>query len=185
MGALSGSYYHSFSTFGQSLLVDPVTRDFILRRLPVDIKGIEVAGELKLNKAPECQRHLLAGARQDRIHRRGAAGQADGRARREPGQDQPGAQLEAGRSILADPGRDQAVLARHQCRRSDEEHTRGYTLLDLSARYDLGRWGGLRLGIENLLDKQYELSFSQVAGSFLPYLAGRGRVVSISHEINF
>jgi hypothetical protein len=28
-----------------------VTRDFILRRLPVDIKGIEVAGELKLNKA--------------------------------------------------------------------------------------------------------------------------------------
>lgn len=62
MGALSGSYYHSYSSFGQSLLVDPVTRDFILRRLPVDIKGYELSGELKLSnslKASATYSHIV------------------------------------------------------------------------------------------------------------------------------
>jgi len=69
--------------------------------------------------------------------------------------------------------------------RSNEERTRGYTVADLSARVDLGRIGTFTLGVENLLNKQYELSFSQVSASFLPYMAGRGRVVSVSHEIRF
>ena len=67
---------------------------------------------------------------------------------------------------------------------SAEERTTGYTLLDLSASYDLGRAGRLNLGVENLTDKFYVLTWSQVPG-FRNYWSGRGRVVSITHTLTF
>ena len=185
MGALSGSYYHSFSTFGQTLLIDPVTRDFIIRRLPVDIKGIELSGELKLSKS------LKASATYSRIRGKTefvAGGPLD----RQMGVldinpdkiNVSGTWKPTSQSSLT-LGATQLMSRDINIGKSGEEHTRGYTLFDLGAKYDLGRLGTLTLGVENLLNKQYELSFSQVSGSFLPYLAGRGRVVSISHEIKF
>lgn len=185
MGALSGSYYHSFSSFGQSLLVDPVTRDFILRRLPVDIKGYELAGELKLSKsfkASATYSHIVgktefvAGGPLDK--RLGVLDTSPDKLN-VSGTWKPTSQSSVTLGATKLSSRDINVG------QSDEEHTRGYTLVDLGLKYDLGRLGAITLGVENLLNKQYELNFSQVSGSFLPYLAGRGRVVSISHEIKF
>lgn len=185
MGALTGSYYHSFSTFGQTLAIDPVTRDFILRRLPVDIKGIELSGELKLSTA------LKASATYSRIRGKTefvAGGPLDrqmGVLDISPDKVNVSGTWKPTAQTSLTLGATKLLSRDINVGRSDEEHTRGYTLFDLGAKYDLGRWGTLTLGVENLVNKQYELSFSQVSGSFLPYLAGRGRVVSISHEIKF
>jgi len=65
-----------------------------------------------------------------------------------------------------------------------EEHTKGYTLFDLGANYDMGRYGKLTLGVENVTNRFYILSWSQVAG-FRNYWSGRGRVWSLSHNITF
>ena len=45
-------------------------------------------------------------------------------------------------------------------------------------------YGDLTLGVENLANKFYVLTSSQVPG-FQNYTAGRGRVVSASHSIKF
>ena len=185
MGALTGSYYHSFSTFGQTLLIDPVTRDFILRRLPVDIKGFELSGDLNLGK------DLKTSATYSRVRGKTefvAGGPLD----RQMGVldispdkiNVSGTWKPTSQSSLT-LGATRLMSRDINIGLSGEERTRGYTLADLSARVDLGRIGTFTLGVENLLNKQYELSFSQVANSFLPYLAGRGRVVSLSHEIRF
>ena len=48
-----------------------------------------------------------------------------------------------------------------------------------------GTFGGrFTLGVENLLDKQYILSWAQVPG-FQNYWAGRGRMVSLTHTFKF
>lgn len=185
MGALTGSYYNSFSTFGQTLLIDPVTRDFIIRRLPVDIKGIELSGELKLSKT------LKASATYSRIRGKtefvpgGPLDRQMGVLDISPDKvNVSGTWKPTSQSSLT-LGATQLMSREINVGLSGEERTRGYTLADLGAKYDLGRWGTLTLGVENLLNRQYELSFSQVSGSFLPYMAGRGRVMSISHEIKF
>jgi len=50
--------------------------------------------------------------------------------------------------------------------------------------YDLETYGKLSLGVENLLNKQYILSWSQLAG-YQNYWAGRGRVTSLTYSITF
>ncbi len=67
---------------------------------------------------------------------------------------------------------------------SYNETTHGYTLWDLGVNYDLQRYGKISLGVENLLDKQYVLSWSQLAG-YQNYWAGRGRMVSVTYQIKF
>ena len=64
------------------------------------------------------------------------------------------------------------------------ENTHGYTLFDLSMNYETDRFGKFSVGIENLTDKQYILSWSQVEG-FQNYWAGRGRMISLTHTISF
>jgi iron complex outermembrane receptor protein len=66
---------------------------------------------------------------------------------------------------------------------SGEEHVNGYTLLDLTANYELNR-GTLSLGIDNLTYKYYILTSSQVPG-FLNYFSGRGREVTLGYAITF
>jgi iron complex outermembrane receptor protein len=185
MGSLAGSYYHSFSTFGQSLLVDPLTRDFILRRQPVDVKGFELSGELKLSKSLRASATYSHAVGKTEFVVGGPLDKQQGVLDVSPdkinvsGTWKPTSQSSVTLGATTLKSRDINVG------QSGEEHTRGYTLMDLGAKYDLGRWGTISLGVENLLNKQYELNFSQVSGSFLPYLAGRGRVVSVSHEIKF
>ena len=68
---------------------------------------------------------------------------------------------------------------------SFNESTKGYTLFDLGFNYETERYGKFSLGIENLLDKQYILSWSQPPGGFQNYWAGRGRMISLSHTFKF
>ena len=49
-GSLSGSYYDANSDFGVTLTVDPITRDFVMQRRPVETKGFELSGEYILSK---------------------------------------------------------------------------------------------------------------------------------------
>lgn len=184
MGALTGSYYHSFSTYGQSLLIDPVTNDFILRRVPVDVKGIELSGELKLGK------NFKAHALYSRIRGKTefvAGGPLDkqlGVLDVNPDKIGVSATWQPSAPSSVTLGATKLLSRDINVGLAGEEHTTGYTLFDLSIKYDLGRLGQLSLGVENLTNKQYILSWSQVEG-FRNFNAGRGRVVSISHEITF
>lgn len=65
-----------------------------------------------------------------------------------------------------------------------DERTTGYTLWDLGVNYDAGRIGKFTLGVENLFNKYYILSWSQLAG-YQNYWAGRGRVVSLTYNYTF
>jgi hypothetical protein len=62
------------------------------------------------------------------------------------------------------------------------EQTNGYTLFDLGGNYDLGKHGKLSLGVENLFNRQYILSWSQLAG-YQNYWAGRGRMPSLTYTV--
>ena len=68
--------------------------------------------------------------------------------------------------------------------RSGFEKTAGYTLFNLSATYSLGKWGNLSIGVENLLNRYYILTWAQI-DQFQNYFAGRGRVVSVTHTLKF
>ncbi len=181
---LSASYYHSESDFGVGLFVDPVTNDFNLRRQPVDIKGFEVAGDFTLSRA------LKVGALYSRI--RGKSVYVDGGPlTREMGvldinPDKLGAWVKWNFSDRGDLKLGSTTLFSRDINvgRGAEEHTKGYTLLDLGINYDLRKYGTLTLGVENLTDKFYILSWSQVVG-FRNFWAGRGRVVSLSHTLKF
>lgn len=179
----SASAYRATSVFGASLIVDPVTRDFIIRRAPVTTKGIEAQTEIALTEV------LTLNGRYSRIIGRTTT-VAGGPKDREQGignisPDKLGFDLawkfsDRGRVRLGATtllGRDLNVG------RANEEHTSGYTLWDLSASY---RWklGETILGVENLTDKFYLLSSSQVEG-FRNFTAGRGRVISLTQRYSF
>ena len=63
------------------------------------------------------------------------------------------------------------------------EKTRGYTVFDLSVSYST-KWGDVALGVENLLNRYYILTWGQI-DQFQNYFSGRGRVVSLTHSIKF
>ena len=182
-GSFGISAYKSYSDFGVSLSIDPVTNDFVMRRQPVEIKGLEMSGEYLFSKT------VRANALYSRI--RGMTVAVDGGpliieqgvANINP--DKVGASVSwqfsdqgsvrIGATTLLDRDINEG--------RSQVEHTRGYTLFDLNASYRT-RYGDLTLGVENLLNKFYILTSSQVP-AFQNYAAGRGRVVSLSHSIKF
>lgn len=181
---LGASYYQSESDFGVSLRIDPVTSDFIMRRQPIDIKGFEVTGDFVVT--PD----IKVGALYSRI--RGKTVYVDGGPLdREMGvldinPDKLGAWINWKFSPRGDLKLGSTTLMSRDINvgRSGEEHTKGYTLLDLGVNYDLKKYGTLTLGVENLTDKFYILSWSQVVG-FRNFWAGRGRVVSLSHTLKF
>ncbi len=184
MGSLGGSYYRSKSTLGQSLSVDPVTNDFVLNRQPVNIEGYELSGELRVN------RDLKLNALYS--HTEGKTWfTAGGPLTRELGvldinpdklglsatwKFMPNADVQLGATKLYSRTLNQGTSA--------AERTSGYTLFDLSANYDWGQRGKTTLGVENLTDKFYVLSWSQVVG-FRNFWSGRGRVVSLTHTLTF
>ncbi|MGV8944543.1 TonB-dependent receptor [Thermomonas sp.] len=200
-GAFGGSYYDSQTDFGASLAIDPVTNDFILTRAPNRIKGFELTGEWRLNDA------LRATALYS--HMKGMTAfwaDAPNGSYKAGGLNKPMGVLDLNPDKLGAsvswkflPGADVTLgatklfsrdLSGSDTRAFDkrvfkyEESTVGHTLFDLSMNYQTDRYGRFTLGVENLLDKQYILSWSQVPG-FQNYWAGRGRMVSISHTITF
>jgi len=184
MGSFSASYYESKSKLGQSLSIDPVTNDFVLNRVPVNIKGFEVSGDAKLNKewkASALYSHITG---KTWFTTNGPLDKEMGVLDINPDKIglsvtwKPTAQLDMtlGSTTLLSRDLNEGTSA--------EEHTKGYTLFDLGANYDMGKYGKLTLGVENVTNRFYILSWSQVAG-FRNYWSGRGRVWSITHNITF
>ena len=183
-GSASVSYYDSKSDFGQSLAIDPATNDFILRRQPIRIKGWEATGDYNV------WRDIKVGALYSRI--RGKTVNVDGGPLvRDLGvldvnPDKFASWVTWKFSDRGDVRLGETTLFDRNINvgRSGEEHTKGYTLFDLVVNYDFKKYGSLALGIENLTDKFYILSWSQVVG-FRNYWSGRGRMFSLTHTLKF
>ncbi len=181
--SISGSTYNANSALGVTLTVDPITRDFVMQRRPVETKGIELSGEYKLSKA------LKLTALYSRI--RGTTSDViGGPLVRAMGVSDINPDKIAGSATWKYSARGDVRLGFTTLRNRDinvgragEEHTKGYTLFDLSANYDL-KGGNLSLGVENLTNKFYFLSWSQV-DFFRNYFAGRGRVTSLTYTKKF
>ena len=67
--------------------------------------------------------------------------------------------------------------------KAGEEDIEGVTLFDATVNYEIG--GGIAsLGITNLLDKEYALTFSQIF-FWKNYMHGLGREVSIGYTVTY
>ncbi len=184
--SFSGSYYESSSDLGASLSVDPVTQDFVLNRAPVDIEGYEFSADYRLNsswKFTALYSHTEGHTTQ--------AGQPNGPLSLEMGVVNISPDKVSGSVEWDFMDRAAVILGATALvgrdineGRAGEEHTHGYTLYDLTVNYDLEKYGALTLGVENLTDKFYFLSFSQI-DFFRNYFAGRGRTVSLTYRIDF
>jgi iron complex outermembrane recepter protein len=184
-GSFGGSVYKSKSQLGQSLSIDPVTNDFLLNRVPVEIEGLELSGEVNVS------RDVRISALYSRIRGKSTFVTGGPLDRVLGVNDVNPDKIGASATWKFLPGADVTLGATKLLSRdinvgrgASEEHTKGYTLFDMSVNYDTGRFGKFTLGVENLTDKFYILSWSQVAG-FRNYWAGRGRVVSLSHTLTF
>ncbi|MDY0744154.1 TonB-dependent receptor [Paucibacter sp. R3-3] len=182
--SFGASVYQSYSSLGVSLSIDPVTNDFIMNRAPVQISGFELSGDYSPT------RDLKLSGLYSRILGKTtfvAGGPLDKRMGvNDTNPDKiggsmtwtfmPKADVTLGFTKLLD--RDLNVGT------SAEEHTKGYTLWNMSGNYDWGKYGKTTLGIENLTNKFYILSWSQLAG-YRNYWSGRGRVVSLTQAFTF
>lgn len=184
IASFSASSYHSQSALGTSLAIDPASNDFILQRTPTKIRGIEFSGDLAVTK------DIKVSALYSRIRGRSATN-TNGPIDKDLGVlDVNPDKLGGTVSWKFLPQADVTVGATKLFSRSinegtaSEEKTYGYTLYDLSAGYDLARYGKVSLGVENLTNKFYILSWSQVVG-FRNYWAGRGRVVTSTYTLTF
>ena len=182
-GSLGVSTYRSFSELGASLGVDPVTRDFILNRRPVRITGIDATAELRPTSF---------------LRFNGVYSHVKGR-------------TTAGNNILTPLDRplgivniplDKLVLSGtvsptdafsfslgvdktfNRKISALNENIKGRTLFDLTGRYRVQNLGTVTLGVENLFNEYYFLSFSQI-DFFQNYFAGRGRTVSLQLRSDF
>lgn len=201
-GSLSASHYDSKSDFGQSLSIDPLTNDFVLLRAPVRIKGYELAGDYRFSETWKFSAVYSHTRGKTSFWSADAAGRYPAGGLNRPmgvldiNPDKfawsvtwnfvPRGDITLGATTLFSrklSGTD--VRAFDGQNFSFTEKTNGYTLFDLGMNYETERWGRFSLGIENLLDKQYILSWSQPPGGFQNYWAGRGRMVSLTHTIKF
>lgn len=182
-GSFGMSYYQSKSDLGSSLAVDPITKDYVLSRKPIKIYGIDVTAEyrptstLRLNalyshvigkttKANGITSPLnvqlgILNIAPDKLN-----GQISWQFNKQ-------GSVSLGASRLF--GRDLNTI---------NEHTKGYTLFDASANYKVGEIGTFSLGVENLFNKFYFLSSSQI-DIYQNYFAGRGRTVTLTFSRNF
>lgn len=199
--SLSASRYVSKTDFGASLSIDPVTNDFVLTRAPNEIKGYEVSGDYAFAEDWRATLAYSHASGMTSFYNRDPAGRWDAGPLLKPMGvlDISPDKLTWSLNWKFLPGGDINFGATRMFSRSlygtdvrpfdgasftYTEKTTGYTLYDLSIAYDTGRFGKLTLGVENLFDKQYILSWAQVPG-FQNYWAGRGRMVSLTHTITF
>ena len=200
-GSFGGSYYDSRSPFGTSLSVDPETNDYVLNRAPTRIKGIELSGDWRFNEQWKVSalysrirgETAFWNAALNGDYPAGGLNKPIGVSDINP--DKIGASVTWKFTPNGDVTLNATKLLSRDLSGSDvrefdgeeyefEEHTNGYTLFDLSANYRIENVGRFTMGIENLFDKQYILSWSQV-DFFKNYFAGRGRMVSFTYEYTF
>lgn len=182
-GSVGGSYYQSDSEFGSSLRVDPVVQDLVLLRRPVKIDGYELYGELN---ASEVLKFTALYSHTKGKTRTGDTGPLTrGMGVLDINPHKFGATANWRFSPRGDVTLSSTTLFDRDLNEgaAGEEHTKGYTLFDLSVNHEIGR-GQVTLGVENLTDKFYVLSWSQVVG-FRNFWSGRGRVTSLSYSMHF
>ncbi|NML63075.1 TonB-dependent receptor [Massilia sp. RP-1-19] len=183
-GSFGVSVYETYSDFGVSLSVSPVTGDFIMRRQPVEIRGLELSGEYKLT------RDLRLNALYSRVEGKTVAVDGGpliidmGVANINPNKVGATVTWQHSDALSMNLNARTQMDREINIGRSQYEKTEGYTLFDFGASYKTSRFGELTLGVENLANKSYILTSSQIPG-FQNYTAGRGRVVSLSHNIKF
>lgn len=182
-GSFGGSYYQSDSDFGVSLAVDPVSQDFIMLRRPVEIEGYEFTGELNVTNSLKVTALYSHTEGKTRTSNTGPLDREMGINDINP--DKLGASVTWQFSDQGDVTVGSTTLMGRDLNegRPGEEHTSGYTLFDLGANYQIAN-GTLTLGMENVTDKYYVLSWSQVPG-FRNYWSGRGRVTSLTYTMKF
>lgn len=192
-GSFAGSHYDSRSPYGASLVVDPATNDYVLQRSPVRIKGYEFSGEWRFSPTLRVTALYSHSAGMTSFYNGGPRVRPMGVADISP--DKFGASmiwnylpqgdLTLGVTRLAD-----RHLNARETRPSNgqvdtfNEKTEGHTLFDLSIDYRIESMGKVTLGIENLLNEQYILAWSQV-DFFQNYWAGRGRLTSVTYSYTF
>ena len=202
-GSLGVSRYESRTDFGASLAIDPATNDFILTRAPNKIKGYELSAEYRFTDTFKASAVYSRSRGWTSFYPEAPNGSYPAGELLKPmgvldvSPDKlavsatwkflPQADVTLGATKLFSrdlsgsgynrPGATPPTI-------SYVENTEGYTLFDLGVNYETERFGKFTLGIENLLDKQYILSWAQVPG-FQNYWAGRGRMVSLTHTIKF
>ena len=186
-GSFSASRYKSTSPFGASLSIDPVTNDFVLTRAPVEITGIELSGDWRFSPDFKVSALYSRARGWTAFNRTGGLERPMGVLDVSPDkfgmslawQFLPQADWTFGFTTLFDRS-----LSGSEGANSYTEETQGYTLFDTSLNYKFDELGKITVGVENLFDKQYILSWSQVPG-FQNYWAGRGRMVSVTYSYTF
>lgn len=184
MGSFSASTYRSKSTFGASLSIDPITHDFVMNRAPVEIDGYEMTGALKLSDTFKVHALFSHTAGKTTFIAGGPLDKQMGVSDINPDKLHASVTWAAMAQTKLRLGVTKLFSRELNMGTSSEEKTRGYALVDLSGSYEFDRHGKMTLGIENLTNKFYFLSASQVVG-FKNYLAGRGRTISASYEVKF
>ncbi|WP_202845001.1 TonB-dependent receptor [Luteimonas saliphila] len=199
--SFGASYYDSRSDYGSSYVIDPETDDYVLFRAPTRIKGFEMTADWNINDAWKVT------ALYSTIDGKTSFWSSDARGRYDAGGlNRPMGALDTNPDKVAlsvrwkfspqgDVTLGSTTLLSRELSGSDvrefdgatfsyQESTTGYTLFDLGANYRVKRVGRFSIGIENLLNKQYVLTWSQVPG-WRNYWAGRGRMYSLTYEYTF
>lgn len=189
-GYITASAYRSYSELGASIAGNTVVNDYVLTRKPVEIKGVELSGEYNFDKA------WKVNALYSRMSGKTSTTQAV------PGQPLPPLNLELNANDRSPNKLNASVTWKYNERgnvrvgsmtlfnmdtnvgKPQQENFKGYTLFDLTANYDLKKYGNLSLGVDNLFNKYYLLSFSS-HDLFQNYFAGRGRKMTLAHNIKF
>lgn len=181
--SFSASYYRSYSDLGSSLTVDPVTKDFILQRRPVLLRGFEFNGEYKVNAALKFTALYSQATGYTRTSDTGPLTRQQGMGNVSPNK------LNLSSTWKFMPKASLTLYMEHLFARDinvgapGEEHTTSLTLAHLTATYST-KWGDFSIGVENLLNKYYILPWAQI-DQYQNYFAGRGRVVSFNYVVKF
>lgn len=183
MGGFSASHYKSYSDFGVSLTVDPVTRDFVMQRRPVDLKGWEFSGEFRPSKSWRLGASYSRAEGKTRTTETGPLTREIGMASLSPDKLNLSATWKATDDVSVSVFMDNLFKRDINVGAPGEEHTSGLTLFHVTVNYST-KWGDFSVGVENALDKYYILPWSQI-DQFLNYFAGRGRVISVAHTLKF
>lgn len=184
IGSFGISYYQSKSKNGSTYAVDPVTKDYVLNRRPINIFGFDVSGELRPT-------HDL---RFNVVYSHVVGKTSAGNGIASPIETPLGVLNIAPDKLTATatwqfvPSVASVSLGStsYFTRRlpAINEYTKGYTLFDLTANVKAGQVGTFSLGVENLFNRYYFLSSSQI-DIFQNYFAGRGRTVSLTFHRDF
>jgi len=184
--SVGASYYESKSDLGASLAVDPVTKDFVLNRAPVKINGVDFTADYRVTpdwKITALYAHVV-GKTTSPGDPTGPLNTTLGVINISPDKVNGSVEwrfLPNGSVVVGAT----SLLGRNINEGSSAaEHTHGYTTYDLTVNYDAQKFGAISLGVENLTNKFYFLSSSQV-DYYRNYFAGRGRLVSLTYRYEF